>query len=138
MKTAQCPICYEKIKLGKRGYRIKFLERTTCPTCEALLEVVNTDPIELDWIYYDEHFDSNGRERVKNSSNGRCPLCRDLVHIVSSQMKVGNRVICPGCDAQLEIVSLVPLELDWPYDGGFDYYFQDDDSFEERLDDYLN
>jgi Zn-finger nucleic acid-binding protein len=135
MNTAQCPICEEKIKLEKK---IKFLERVTCPTCEALLEVVNTSPIELDWIYYDEHYGSNGRERSKSSNNTGCPLCRDIIHIGSSQMKVGNRIICPGCDAQLEIVSLMPLELDWPYDGGFDHYFQDDDSIEENLDDYLN
>lgn len=135
MNEARCPICEQRINFGKK---VKFLERTTCPTCEALLEVVNTDPIELDWIYYDEYYDSNGRERVKNSNNSRCPLCRDIVHIGASQLKVGNRVICPGCDAQLEIVSLFPLDLDWPYDGGFDYYFQDDDAFEERLDDHLN
>jgi hypothetical protein len=53
-------------------------------------------------------------------------------------MKVGNRVICPGCDAQLEIVSLIPLELDWPYDAGFDYYYQDDDFYEESFDNHRN
>jgi glutaredoxin len=135
MNMAKCPICDEKIKLGKK---VKFLERTTCPTCEALLEVINTDPIEFDWIYYDDHNDSNGRERVKSPNNSRCPLCREVVHIGSSQMKVGNRVICPGCDAQLEIVSLIPLELDWPYDAGFDYYYQDDDFYEESFDNHRN
>ena len=40
MNEAQCPICEERIKFGKK---VKFLERTTCPTCNALLEVVNTD-----------------------------------------------------------------------------------------------
>ncbi|MGW8144615.1 MAG: hypothetical protein ACWGN2_09490 [Anaerolineales bacterium] len=135
MDTTKCPICEETIHLSKK---IKFLERLTCPTCEALLEVVNTDPVELDWIYFDENQDSNGREKVKNSNTGRCPLCRETVYIGSSQMKIGNKVICPGCDAQLEIVSIIPIELDWPYDGGFDYYYQDDDLYDESLDDYLN
>ncbi|UCD41076.1 MAG: hypothetical protein JSV69_10860 [Chloroflexota bacterium] len=53
-------------------------------------------------------------------------------------MKVGSKVLCSGCDAELEIVSLIPLELDWPYDGGFDYYFGDEDTFEDHLDEYLN
>ena len=50
-------------------------------------------------------------------------------------MGIGDRVICPGCDAQLEIVSLVPPELDWPYDDGYDYYYRDDDFYEEGYDD---
>lgn len=135
MNTAQCPICEQKINLGRK---VKFLDRLSCPTCEAALEVINTSPVELDWIFYDEHHDSNGRDRIKNSNNGRCPLCRDNVHIGSSQLKVGNRVMCPGCDAQLEIVSLIPLELDWPNDGGYDYYFLEDDSYADSLDDYRN
>ena len=135
MIRAKCPICEESIELG---IKVKFLERAICPSCEALLEVVNTNPIELDWIYYDEHFDSNDRERVKKASNGRCPLCKDMVQIGSSQMKVGSKVLCSGCDAELEIVSLIPLELEWPYDGGFGYYFGDEDTFEDHLDEYLN
>jgi hypothetical protein len=47
-------------------------------------------------------------------------------------------VICTGCDAQLEVVSLVPLELDWPYGGGSEYYYQDDDYYEENYDHYQN
>ena len=134
MITAKCPICEEKIEVGKK---VRFLERLCCPTCEALLEVVKMDPLELDWIYYDEHYDSNGKERIKTPKSAKCPLCHDDVNL-GSQAKIGDRVICCGCDAQLEIVSLVPPELDWPYDGGFDYYFEDDDTLEEKFDDYEN
>lgn len=134
MKSVKCPICEERIKVGKK---VKFLERLSCPTCEALLEVVNLDPLEVDWIYYDEYYDSNGRERKKIPKTSHCPLCRDTVSLGSS-VKVGDRIICPGCDAQLEIVSLQPVELDWPYDGGFDYYYRDDDLFEEEFDDFVN
>lgn len=134
MNTAQCPICEEKIKLGKK---VKFLERTICPTCEALLEVVKLNPVEFDWIYYDEHYDTNGKDRSKSQQSAQCPLCRDRIEFIS-HWRVGDRVICPGCDAQLEIVSLIPLELDWPYDGGFDYYSRDDDPFEGEFNDYVN
>lgn len=134
MNTAICPICEEKIEISEK---IKFLERLCCPTCEALLEVVNLDPIELDWIYYDEHYDSNGKDRSKTPKSAKCPICRDDI-VLGSRAKKGNKVVCSGCDAQLEIVSLLPIELDWPYDGGFDYYFRGDDSLEERFDDYEN
>jgi C4-type Zn-finger protein len=132
MNKAICPICEEKIELVKK---IKFLERLSCPTCEALLEVVNLDPVELDWIYYDEYYDSNGKDRTKESKSALCPLCRDSIHL-NSHVKIGDRIICPGCDAQLEVVSLIPAELDWPYDGGFDYYSQDDEFYEDSVEDY--
>lgn len=128
MDEAICPICTEKIKISQK---VKFLERISCPTCEALLEVVNLDPIELDWIFYDYLDEANGREQSKGNKNAKCPLCKENVHL-GSQLKVGDQVICPGCDAQLEIVSLYPVELDWPYDG-YDYYYQDDDFFEEEF-----
>lgn len=131
MNAPNCPICEQKIELLNK---VKYLERFVCPTCQALLEVVNLEPLELDWIYYDENLESNGRERSNNQNNAKCPLCRENVHI-SPKFKVGDRVICTGCDAQLEIVSLVPLELDWPYDS-YDYNYQDDDYYEESLDSY--
>lgn len=134
MNKAHCPICEEKINFGKK---VKFLERTTCPTCEALLEVVKTDPIELDWIYYDEHGSSNGRNRSKSLNYAQCPICRENLYI-GPQMKVGYRLICSGCDAQLEIVSLVPLELDCPFNDDYDYYNRADDSLEERFDDFMD
>jgi Zn-finger nucleic acid-binding protein len=128
MDEAICPICTEKIEISQK---VKFLERISCPTCEALLEVVNLDPLELDWIFYDYLDESNGRDQSKSNKNAKCPLCKENVHL-GSQLKVGDQVICPGCDAQLEIVSLYPAELDWPYDG-YDYYYQDDDFFEEEF-----
>jgi hypothetical protein len=135
MNKAKCPICEEKILLNEK---VKFLDRVSCPTCDALLEVVNTSPVELDWIYFDEDSNNNGKERHQKSGSARCPLCHENVHI-GKNMKVGNQVICTGCDAQLEIVSLVPLELDWPFGGGgYDYYSQDDDYYEESYDEHRN
>lgn len=131
MNKAECPICEEKIEIGKK---VEYLTRYTCPTCAALLEVVKLEPVELDWIYYDEHFKSNGRERSKGPKKAKCPLCMESVHL-GSKVDVGDRVICPGCDAQLEIVSLFPPEIDWPYDDDYEYYYEDDDFFEEDYDD---
>lgn len=39
--------------------------------------------------------------------------------------KMGQLVRCSKCDAQLEVVWLDPIEVDWPYDD--DDYYDDDD-----------
>ncbi|MCJ7536938.1 MAG: hypothetical protein WA997_15745 [Anaerolineales bacterium] len=134
MKTAKCPVCEEKIKLGKK---VEFLNRHSCPTCKALLEVLNIDPPELDWIYYDEYYDSEGIAQSRTPKVAKCPICREDVPL-GSQAKIGGRLLCHGCDSQLEIVSLFPAELDMLYDGGYEYYYRDDDSLEERFDEYAN
>ena len=125
MKTAICPICEERIQVGKR---ISIRDRLCCPTCEALLEVMSTNPVEVDWIYYDDELKSNGKNRVAGTRTANCPFCHEKVKI-SSYMKVGHRVFCPGCDSILEIVSIIPLELDWPFDSDIDYLYRDHDLF---------
>ena len=47
--------------------------------------------------------------------------------------KMGQMVKCPRCDAELEVVWLDPLELDWPFVDDYededeeDYYYYDDE-----------
>jgi alpha-aminoadipate carrier protein LysW len=45
--------------------------------------------------------------------------------------KMGQLVKCPRCDAELEVVWLDPVEVDWPfvddYDDDDDYYYDDDE-----------
>jgi lysine biosynthesis protein LysW len=50
---ADCPDCGEKITI--RG-PVVLGRQIVCPHCDAELEIVETDPIELDWAYeeYDE------------------------------------------------------------------------------------
>lgn len=131
MNTIKCPICEEKIKLNRK---VSLLDRISCPTCDALLEVTNTNPVEVDWIYFDEEPEPNNSHRGKRTNFASCPLCRENVHI-GSNMGVGHRLICPGCDAQLEIVSLIPLELDWPFGNDYDARYIDYDSFSESYND---
>lgn len=40
-----------------------------------------------------------------------CPGCDGEVYVPRS--KRGQRVTCPECGAELEVVSAQPLELDW-------------------------
>lgn len=44
-------------------------------------------------------------------------FCLDCNHPVSlgSQPVEGQRMTCPNCGTQLEVLSLDPLELDWAY-----------------------
>ena len=123
MNAVNCPICQGRITLSAK---VEFLDRVTCPSCDALLEVIGTSPLELDWIYYDENDQSMSKQHSKNAGYAKCPLCRENIHI-GSDLKAGSRILCPGCDAQLELVSLIPLELDWPFDDNPDYYSPDDD-----------
>ena len=45
--------------------------------------------------------------------------------------KMGLLVTCKSCDAELEVVWLDPLELDWPFDEDDyeedDYYYEEDE-----------
>ena len=45
---------------------------------------------------------------------------------ISGQPKMGAQVICPDCDASLEVVWLDPVELDWPYDDDDEDDYDDD------------
>lgn len=44
-----------------------------------------------------------------------CPDCDEKI-IINPSPVVGKKLICPHCDADLEIVGTDPLELDWAYE----------------------
>jgi len=59
---------------------------------------------------------------------------------VASNAKEGDIVFCDACDAELEVVSIKPLELDWPLDDSdedadYDYDDYDDDDYDDEYDD---
>ena len=61
-------------------------------------------------------------------SAAKCPMCGASVRIPSNP-KEGNLVFCDGCDAELEIVTINPITLDWPLD---DYVFEgEDDEYDD-------
>lgn len=57
-----------------------------------------------------------------------CTQCGNEVS-VGTQPKMGKLVVCPECGAELEIVWLDPLELDWPLEDE-DFEEEDADEFE--------
>lgn len=46
-------------------------------------------------------------------------FCLDCDHEVDlgPQPTVGQRVKCPNCEVELELINVSPPELDWVYDG---------------------
>jgi alpha-aminoadipate carrier protein LysW len=60
---------------------------------------------------------------------------------VMAPIEVGMRLDCPQCGAELEVISVDPIELDWAYDEYEDNYdeYEDEelgDSDDEGDDDY--
>ena len=47
-KTSECPDCGEKVPVR---LPVEMGQRVLCPNCQAALEVVETVPLELDWVY---------------------------------------------------------------------------------------
>jgi lysine biosynthesis protein LysW len=50
-----CPVCDAALDLDKD--ELSLFNRLRCEECEALLEVVDEDPIRLEWIEEDDDFE---------------------------------------------------------------------------------
>ncbi|HMN27931.1 MAG TPA: hypothetical protein PKE45_07225 [Caldilineaceae bacterium] len=60
-----------------------------------------------------------------------CIECDEEIAI-SGRPRLGMKVVCAHCGAQLEVVNLAPLEVDWAYEDDDE---DDDDTWgEEELD----
>jgi hypothetical protein len=55
-----------------------------------------------------------------------CPDCEEPIRL-ASRPKVGLRLSCRSCSAELEVIEVSPLELDWAYDGPIDDYEDEGD-----------
>jgi lysine biosynthesis protein LysW len=61
------------------------------------------------------------------SSTVACLSCGDAIQ-VSTKAKLGSVIVCDGCEAELIIVNLNPLLVEWP-DFDADYVDLEDDEF---------
>lgn len=68
----------------------------------------------------------------------KCPSCVSRLNL-SRKARFNQRIVCPDCEAVLEIIRLDPPLLDWPLEDGEIYnsgfapdYLYDDIYFEER------
>lgn len=55
-----------------------------------------------------------------------CPDCGQKI-VIGPKPKKGQWVSCPHCNADLEIINIRPIELDW-------VRFDDDDDFDDDFD----
>lgn len=65
MITAECPLCGEKIDLG---LILKYRQEVLCPICQSMLEVVNLQPVELEWVYFDRELAEQTKNRAKTQT----------------------------------------------------------------------
>ena len=63
-----------------------------------------------------------------------CPDCEEPIRL-NVQPRVGQRITCRSCGAELEVIETSPLELDWAYDGPVEDWTEDEDEEEDWDDD---
>ena len=61
-----------------------------------------------------------------------CPDCDNKI-VVNPHPVLGQKLTCANCDAELEVISVDPLEVDWVYDWSWD---EEDDDYDEDDDDW--
>ena len=49
--VVECLMCYGNIDVGVNPKISKFI---TCKNCEMVFEIINLNPIMIDWPYYDD------------------------------------------------------------------------------------
>ena len=54
-------------------------------------------------------------KRGTQTETADCPDCGEKIAL-QGPIRIGRRVTCPNCEADLEIVETVPVELDWYYE----------------------
>ena len=58
-------------------------------------------------------------------ARGFCPECDAEVGLGKSP-RLGQRVICPSCGADLEVVETSPIELDWAFEDEEEYGYEEE------------
>lgn len=59
-----------------------------------------------------------------------CPDCDGRI-TVNPHVKLGLRLVCPHCEADLEVISVDPPEIDWFYDWTWDEEEEEEEEDED-------
>ena len=54
-------------------------------------------------------------KKMAQTETADCPDCGGKVTLQGA-VRIGRRVRCPNCEADLEVVETIPVELDWYYE----------------------
>jgi alpha-aminoadipate carrier protein LysW len=68
-------------------------------------------------------------KRSTTMPSALCPECEERISL-NPHARLGQKIVCPGCEADLEVISVQPLEFDWAYD------WSDDGEWDDADDDY--
>lgn len=126
MIIAICPLCEEKIKAGRK---LIFFQRLICPGCDAVLEVVRLNPLELDWLCEEEYKNYEVDYSAK-TGKAKYPSCGEKVE-TDPELWFGQHITCSACDEEIEVVSVNPLKLDRL---DMHRYYEYDHSLDEEID----
>jgi alpha-aminoadipate carrier protein LysW len=64
---------------------------------------------------------------MKEKTSGLCPECDGEINFPNPQ--IGQRVVCSHCNADLEVIGLNPIELDWFFEDDEFYDFDEEDDW---------
>jgi alpha-aminoadipate carrier protein LysW len=71
---------------------------------------------------------------VSKRTTVRCIDCEQPINL-PFQPVVGQIITCPNCDAELEVINVNPLELDWAFfdleEGDEDWEWEEDEDEDE-------
>jgi hypothetical protein len=59
------------------------------------------------------------------------PDCENPTEL-GDRPKVGQRVTCRSCGAELEVIETSPIELDWAFDGPIDDWEEEEEEDDEE------
>ena len=62
--TVECLLCNKDIYVGNNPILGKFI---TCKSCESVFEIINIDPVMIDWPYYED--DEGFYDDIDDSDN---------------------------------------------------------------------
>ena len=57
---------------------------------------------------------------AKQTTVALCPECDEEIDFGQTKPKMGLKFTCPYCEANLEVISVNPLKLDWDDSDFFD------------------
>jgi lysine biosynthesis protein LysW len=70
---------------------------------------------------------------TSRTPSARCPDCGIKIAL-QGEVYLGRKIVCPDCDAELEVIETSPVQLDWVYEDDVEYEDEDEEDEEESDD----
>jgi len=103
MVTVFCSECEHPLRTGHQLHQGQIL---ICRQCATSFVVNETHPPKLEPLV-----DLPDNQPLDPNREGACPECDRPIRFRAT-LREGQRVTCGRCYAELEVVSLIPLELE--------------------------